>query len=217
MFLFEALGFACLPTTTHPGSHPRLIATCVRVCARVCARVVLVARPRHTSICCYWAMLRLAPKCRNFARASLSTAQKPRADSPEARVAEKVVAQSESALLGAYAHKVRDRVSADAIQMVNLQQIEDEFRQEIAQALGRSEVKLVGAMREMKLADLAFSRARQGSDKAALKLAVDALNARIDAAEQARLELIVHVRSRCACTPIHAPLARSDKPWASPF
>jgi len=106
------------------------------------------------------------------------------ANSPEARVADKVVSDAPVTTLGGYSAKITDKVSIDAIQTRSLALIEDEFRAEIAQALGKSEHRLLSYMKEMRIAEVHFNTAKEMNNRQALKEAVDILNAAIDRADQ---------------------------------
>lgn len=82
-----------------------------------------------------------------------------RPNSPEARMAEQVVSEVPQPILAGYAPKMVDKVSVEAMQTRNLALIEDEFRQEIAQALGKTEAKLVGLLKDVRVAEVHFEAA----------------------------------------------------------
>ena len=132
------------------------------------------------------------PAGRDMGKGLRTLANKARPNSPEARVAEGVVSETVPVHVIKYSSQISDKVSVEALQTRNLALIEDEFRQEIAQALGKTESKLVACIKDVKIAEVHYASAMAIGTREAKLARIKDFNDAIDRADQARTDLIVH-------------------------
>ena len=93
-----------------------------------------------------------------------------------------------------YIQRLKNRVGPGAFSQVD--ELEKEMQQEIANALGRTEDKLLARMLQLEVAQVELEEAEKKRDTAARAQAVDAFNTARKAALSAKREMTIH---RQAC------------------